>query len=207
MGYAGAYYVGVLRPAHVRDIDRPAAEVATALESLDIRREPGAPGTDPARSGGIMPVFRHERTATGLVWTVMSGDKVATQMFADLTPLDGGRRTRVDARVDRGDAPDAFVSPTFRSEALTRMILVGALRNALDDMELPHADAETCARLVEQLAGTGFEDPHARDTLGKAIGATMRATLQASAQETEMRRRGCRPDFRDHPFPRAQMTP
>ena len=35
----------------------------------------------------------------------MSGAKVATRMIADLTLVDEGRRTKVTARVERGDAP------------------------------------------------------------------------------------------------------
>ena len=112
-------------------------ELATALhgtdranleeEFADIRRQHGAPGTDPAASGGVRPVFRHEQTADGVVFTIYSGDKVATRMIAHLEPLDGGRRTRIWAEVERGDAPDEQVSPAFRSTGVTLGLFSAAL--------------------------------------------------------------------------------
>src|SRR5687768_3048564 len=109
--FAGAYVVtGSFGVDYSRRVDRPVAEVMAALDDLDISRQPGSPGTDPARSGGVKPLFRLERGPNSMTWTVMSGDQVATRMTATFEPIDGGKATRVSVDVARGDAPDDFVS-------------------------------------------------------------------------------------------------
>lgn len=50
---------------------------------------------------------------------VMNGDKVATGMTAQFVPVNGGKAARISTSVDRGHAPDDFVSPAFRSRGLT----------------------------------------------------------------------------------------
>lgn len=39
--------------AYSREVGRPPAEVMDALADLDITAQPGSPGTDPSRSGGV----------------------------------------------------------------------------------------------------------------------------------------------------------
>ena len=96
-------------------VDRPQSEVVAALEDLDISAQPGNPGTDPSRSGGVKPDIRLEKASDHMTWWVMAGDKVATIMTVTFEQLDGGKRTRVTTSVKRGDAPDDIVSPAFRS--------------------------------------------------------------------------------------------
>ncbi|WP_254557910.1 hypothetical protein, partial [Salmonella enterica] len=80
---------------------------------LDVRNEPGSPGTDPSRSGGVLPDFKLEREPGKMTWLVMAGDKVATRMIATLEPIKDGAATRIKASVERGDAPDDITSPAF----------------------------------------------------------------------------------------------
>jgi hypothetical protein len=150
-----------------REITHPPDQVRAALLDLDIRRQPGNPGSDPARAGGVAPVFQVAHSGDAIVWTVMSNDRVATRMTAYLEPIDGGRATRVTAEVERGDAPDALVSPAFRSESLTYALFTSALGDELDEMLAPpRASAQACealrARLANQSGGPGrivFDDP------------------------------------------------
>jgi hypothetical protein len=179
---AGGWYVaGGSGGGLSREVDRPPAAVAAAIADLDIRRQPGSPGTDPAASGGVAPVFRHEQTAEGVVFTVYSGDKVATRMIAHLEPLDGGRRTRVWAEVERGDAPDDLVSPALRSTGTTLGLFNAALGDELDDLTSPpRRSAAECQELERRLL--------------EANAPTDRNPLRAVA--AELRSRGC--DTRAH---------
>jgi len=178
----GWYVVGGSGKGMSREVDRPPPAVALAISDLDISRQPGAPGTDPAASGGVRPVFRHEQTAEGVVFTVYSGDKVASRMIAHLEPLDGGRRTRIWAEVERGDAPDDLVSPAFRSTALTLGLFNAALGDELDRLVAPprHSAVE-CEEMEQQLL-----EAHA-----PADRNPLRAIAAVRATEAELRSRGC----------------
>lgn len=183
----GWFFAGGLGGGFSRDVDRPPAAVAAAIADLDIRQQPGTPGTDPAASGGVAPVFRHERTAEGVVFTVYSGDKVATRMIAHLEPLDGGRRTRVWAEVERGDAPDALVSPAFRSSGITLGLFNAALGDELDDLvSPPRRSVAECQELEQQLLLAN----------APADQNPLRAIAAVRAVGEELRRRGC--DTRAH---------
>ena len=46
--------------AYSRDVDRTPSQVMAALGDLDVREQPGSPGTDPARSGGLPHRARRE---------------------------------------------------------------------------------------------------------------------------------------------------
>jgi hypothetical protein len=178
----GWYVVGGPGAALSREVDRPPEAVAAAIADLDISRQPGAPGSDPAAAGSVRPVFRHERTADGIVFTVYSGDLVATRMIAHLEPLDGGRRTRVWAEVERGDAPDAQVSPAFRSTGVTLGLFNAALGDELDDLvSPPRRSAAECQELEQQLLEANA--PADRNPL--------RAIAAVRAVQSELRSRGC----------------
>jgi hypothetical protein len=192
---AGTLYLsGALAGGWSRDVARTPAQVAAAIADLDIRKQPGSPGTDPSRSGGVAPVFRVERAPDKVSWTVMSRDRVAIRMTALLEPLDGGRHTRVTAEVERGDAPDDLVSPAFRSTGITLALFSSALEEEIDRYLTPaYADAAHCEKLMQQfafengIAGFGLRP----DDIGEAVGNTARIAIRLKAMETELRRNGC----------------
>jgi hypothetical protein len=183
----GWYMAGGSGRGMSRDVDRPPAAVAAAISDLDIRQQPGTPGTDPAASGGVAAVFRHERTADGVVFTVYSRDKVATRMTAHLEPLDGGRRTRVWAEVERGDAPDELVSPAFRSTGITLGLFNAALGDELDDLvSPPRRSVAECQQMEQELLLAN----------APADQNPLRAIAAVHAVGEELRARGC--DTRAH---------
>lgn len=191
----GAWFAGVFEHRYERIVDRPPNEVRAALDRLDIGRQPGAPGSDPARSGGVTSLITHEASDGGVTWTVHSGDKVATRMTANLASFDEGRRTRVTAHVVRGDAPDDFVAPAFRSTGITMGLFTMALEDRLNALTLPKGDPERCQRLVDDFAAQGpSADAMHQKTLGNAMGDTAKAVMQLSAMDAELRRNGCPTD-------------
>ncbi|MES2443612.1 MAG: hypothetical protein V4574_12345 [Pseudomonadota bacterium] len=190
----GGYYLFGSAGSYSRLVDRPPAEVAAALDDLDIGEQPGSPGSDPSRSGGVKAIVSHARTADGVTWTVMSGDKVAITMTATLTPVDGGKRTRVTARVARGNAPDDFVPPAFRSTGIAKGLFGMALEAELDELTAPPAgDPRVCEALFErfQAANLASPDLQQRDGLKDAIGDTAAIGVRLAAFQAEARRLGC----------------
>ena len=197
----GALYMGGAFGSgeYTRDVGRPPAEVLASLEDLDIRDQPGAPGTDASRAGGVQPLFRMSRTATSIRWSVMSGNRVATTMVAELEPLDGGKRTRVVARVERGDAPDDVVPPAFRSERLTLGLFSMALEGELGELTRPAvADQAACDELESRFAAGGIaaagrrRADGAERTRSEGFGEGARAILKVTAYAAERQRLGCR---------------
>lgn len=192
--FGGLWLTGALGGGgYAREVDRTPAQVMAALADLDVRHQPGAPGTDPAASGGVRPLFRTERTADSISFVVMSGDKVATRMIAHLVPLDGGARTRVTAEVERGDAPDDFVSPAFRSTGITLGLFRLALEDELNQLVAPprHSESE-CRELMERLLQANAPGVADRpDNLAGAMGGTARTIVALGAVEGELRRQGC----------------
>lgn len=196
----GVYMMGWANAGYSRDVDRPPEEVMAALADLDIREQPGAPGSDPSASGGVAPLFVLDRGPSSMSWKVMSGDKVATVMTASIVPLDGGRRSRVTARVERGDAPDDFVSPAFRSEGLTLGLFGMALESELNELTLPAGgNPEKCAAMIEDFRTAGHNSgTAARPTnMADAVGGVAKISMRLAAFEAEMRRNGCNPDDLD----------
>jgi hypothetical protein len=180
--------------AYSREVDRTPAQVMAALADLDVRGEPGAPGTDPSRSGGVPSLFRTERGPNEISFVVMSGNQVATRMTARLEPLDGGRRTRVTAEVQRGDAPDDFVAPAFRSHGITMGLFTMALEGELNELTLPaRKSAAECQELTRNLleanapAGAGERPANLRQAFGNGA----RVIMTLNAVEAELRRQGC----------------
>jgi hypothetical protein len=192
----GGYYMFGGAGSYSRVVDRPIAEVMASLEDLDIREQPGSPGTDPSRSGGVLPVFTHARTPDGMAWTVMSGKDVAVTMTAHLVAIDGGKRTKVTASVARGNASDDFVSPAFRSTGLTSALFAMALDAELDELTAPPpGNPAKCAALFErfQEGNLALPDLHERSGLKDAIGDVATATTRIAAFQQEARRMGCAP--------------
>ena len=178
-----------------RDVAGSPTQVMEALSDLDVRSQPGSPGTDPTVAGGVAPLFRTERTANSISFVVLSGDKVATRMTAFLEPLDGGARTRVTATVERGDAPDDFVSPAFRSEGVTLGLFTMALEGELNQLTGPQQRSlAECQQMLQNtvIANSGhFNDRPANAT--EALGNGAQNAMRLHAMEAELRRQGCDP--------------
>jgi hypothetical protein len=194
LALGGMWVTGVFGGGYSRDVDRPPAQVLAALQDLNVSEQPGSPGTDPSRSGGVQPVFVTERTADGISFVVMSGDRVAIRMTAHLQPLEGGTRTRVTASVQRGDAPDDFVSPAFRSEGVTLGLFSSALEDELNELVAPPAaSAEHCRELMERLLAQNAGQLAAGrpDNAADAIRQTARTAIGLHGIEGELRRNGC----------------
>lgn len=201
----GALWVsGVLGgPAYSRDVARPMAEVVQGLSDLDLTKQPGAPATDPERSGGVPNLFRLEQQGNELHWVVTSGDKVAMTMIAALTPIDA-THTKVTARVERGDAPDDFVAPAFRSKGVTMGLFAIALEDELNDLtKPPQRGVEECAAIFEKLMRANFgEFPQPEpETLSGAIAKGARTSMKLAAVQAEARRQGCEPRSFDDSAP------
>ncbi|HET9428633.1 MAG TPA: hypothetical protein VFO69_09770 [Allosphingosinicella sp.] len=176
-----------------RDVDRSPAQVMAALADLDVRGQPGSPGTDPAASGGVAPLFRTERGNNQISLVVMSGDKVATRMTAFLEPLDGGARTRVTAAVERGDAPDDFVSPAFRSEGITLGLFTMAIEGELNELTgPPQRSLAECQQLEQDLLMANSGGLGGRpESFKEGIGSGAQTIMRLHAVEAELRRQGC----------------
>lgn len=189
-------------------IDRTVAaspdQVREALMDLDIRKAPGAPASDPSRSGGVAPVFQLTQEGSDMVWTVMSGKDVAVRMVAHLEPVEGGAKTRVTAKVQRGNAPDDFVAPAFRSTGLTLGLFSMVLEDELDDLVRPAAlSDEECRELSEQLLLTNAPPPDKQT----GFAGIARTAMTLSAVEKELERKGCDTGFkREFQDVKSEMT-
>ena len=194
IGLGGMWFAGAIGGGYERVVDRPPAQVMAALGDLDVREQPGAPGTDPSRSGGVAPLFRTERTADSISFVVMSGDKVATRMTAHLEPVEGGAKTRVTASVERGDAPDDFVSPAFRSNGITLGLFSLALDGELDELvSPPRRSLAECQAMEERLlmANAAQFSGGEPQNLRQGVGDGARVIIGLAAVQAELRRRGC----------------
>lgn len=197
LGIAG-YFSGIFDAGYSRDVGRPQAQVMAALADLDITAQPGAPGSTAEAAGGIKPLFRVEKTADHMTWYVMSGKQVAMKMTATFEPLDNGSKTRVRASVERGDAPDDFVSPAFRSKSITMGLFSMALEGELNKLASTTAryDPAKCQALMRQFEqgnlASGMTDRP--DNLSQAMGQTSKAMMRIAAMEAELRRNGCPTD-------------
>ncbi len=185
------YFGGFLSSGYTRDVERPVPDVMAALEGLDVRRQPGSPGTDSTRSGGVTPDFRLEREPGKLTWVVMAGDKVATRMIAMLEPIKDGAATRIHAAVERGDAPEDIVSPAFRSEKITLGLFAAALESQVNRLTLGWS--AKCDSLMAEFMNGGSPGSDDRSTLGAAIGSTSRDIMRISGLDTKLRAAGCDP--------------
>lgn len=200
------YFSGAFNSGYSRDVERPVADVMATLEGLDVRNEPGSPGTDPSRSGGVLPDFKLEREPGKMTWLVLAGDKVATRMIATLEPIKDGAATRIKASVERGDAPDDITSPAFRSEKITLGLFAAALETQVNKLTMawgPHCD-ELAEQLLSGGPAPGSDD---RSSLGAAIGSTSRDIMRLGAMDTKMRAAGCDPSQRPAGSAPLQVMP
>jgi hypothetical protein len=191
-----AYFMGAFGGGTFdRTVAASPADVRSALLDLDIRKAPGSPGTGITRAAGVQPLFQLTQEGDDMVWTVMSGKNVAVRMIAHLEPLEGGSKTRVTAEVQRGNAPDDFVSPAFRSEGITLGLFSVVLEDELDDLVRPKTGITKaeCQELFEKLmAANAPEGGHQSGFAGVA-----RTAITLSAVEQELKAKGCDTGFKD----------
>ena len=177
-----------------RTVDRPPAEVAAAIADLDIRDAPGSPGTDPSASGGSLPLFTVESAPDHVSYIVTAHGQVATRMTAWLEPVDGGTRTRVTTSVERGPAPDDYVSPAFRSKGVTLALFSTLLEDQLDQLVFkvgpwgPHCDAVMERFEARNIANGGLHQPSG---LTDAVAGTAKAAMSISMLDKELKAAGC----------------
>ena len=193
-GIAGsvAYIAGAFGGGIDRVVGASPAEVRAALMDLDLRNAPGEPGTDPTRSGDVEPVFQLTQEGNDMVWTVMSGKDVAVRMIAHLEPVEGGKKTRVTADVERGNAPDDLVAPAFRSTGVTLGLFSMVLEDELDDLTRPAmTDAAACRKIIERFEA---REPGMNEQPG--FGSVAKTSIRLNALETELKAAGCDTGFK-----------
>lgn len=190
---AGAYFGGGFGGGeYARIVAASPGEVRLALMDLDIREAPGEPGTDPARSGGVSPVFELTEQGNDMVWTVRSGRDVAVRLIAHLEPVEGGTKTRVTTSVERGTAPDDLVAPAFRSLSVTAGLFSLVLEDELDDLTRPPGPgAEACRELSMKLLEDNAPPPS--EQVGFA--GVARTALTLGAVEGKLKAAGCDTGF------------
>jgi hypothetical protein len=190
----GAYFAGAFSGSYSRVVGASPAEVRSALLDLDIREAPGEPASDPLRSGGVAPIFLLTQQGDDMVWTVMSRNDVAVRLIAHLEPVDGGKRTKVTASVERGNAPDDFVAPAFRSAGITLGLFGIVLDSELDELVAPPAaDPATCQQIMDDFAASNFADAdlQTRDSLSDAFGDTAKTAMKLGQLESRLKSAGC----------------
>lgn len=191
----GAYLGGAFDPGgYARVVGASPVEVRAALQDLDIREAPGEPGTDPSRSGGVAPLFELTEQGNDMVWTVRSGNDVAVRLIAHLEPVDGGTRTRVTTKVERGNAPDDLVAPAFRSIGITKGLFSMVLDDELDDLTRPPSPGdEACRELSLKLLEASAPPP------GEQVGfaGVARTALTLGAVEGKLKAAGCDTGFQE----------
>jgi hypothetical protein len=190
----GAYVIGSFGGSYSRVVGASPDEVRSALMDLDIREAPGEPATDPMRSGGVEPTFLLSQQGDDMVWTVMSRDDVAVRMIAHLEPIDGGKRTKVTASIERGNAPDDFVAPAFRSKSVALGLFGMVLDSELDELVAPAAaDSATCQKIMDQFEAGNMADAdlHSRDNMSDAFGDTAKIAMKLAALESKLKAAGC----------------
>lgn len=189
-----AYFMGTFGGGGFdRVVAATPAEVRSALMDLDIRNAPGEPATDPSLSGGVEPVFQLTQEGDDMVWTVMSGKDVAIRMIAHLTPVEGGTKTRVTADVQRGNAPDDFVAPAFRSNGTTLGLFSLVLEDELDDLTRPAGlSPEECRELAEKLLTANAPPPEQQT----GFAGVARTAMTLNAVEGKLKAAGCDTGFK-----------
>lgn len=178
--------------AYARVVDAPPGAVAEALADLDITTAPGAPGTDPMRSGGVPSDFAVGREGEDMVWTVTNGGEVAVRMVAHLAPLAGGK-TKVTLDYQRGPAPDDHVAPAFRSKGITLGLFAMAIEGKLDALTMPaHEWTSECDDIMTRFEGTGgdFMGPQ-QHSLPQAVGHTAATAMRLAQLDKELKAAGC----------------
>ena len=199
----GAWFIMGDMGGYSRTVDRSPAAVAMGLADLDLSEQPGSPGTDASLSGGVKSIVQRETQDGAVIWRVMSGNEIAMTMIAQLTPVDGGKRTEVTARVERGSAPDDLVAPAFRSEGVTLGLFSMALEDELNELtQKMMVNAGDCRALLERFEQSNLAsaDMQGRSGVSGAMGDTAKTVMKMHAYQAEARRMGCGEYFGDGGF-------
>lgn len=202
LGGLALYFSGVFGGDYSRVVDRPPAVVAEALQNMDFDPAAGAPDN-------ASRLMKFSRTSNELVWSVMSGGEIATEMIVDLEPLENGTKTRVTAHVERGAAADDKITPVFRSEGATLGLLAVSLENRLDRLTSPSISPEKCQEIIDSMnrGAPEFSVQSNPRNLGDAIGMHAEQTVRLNALMSELKRNGCHPGFKDTPpIPPKEMV-
>lgn len=170
-----------------KEVEGSPAKVMNEFADLDIRELPGSPGTTAEAAGGVTPIFTTRRHGNRIEWVVTSGSQVAMTMIATFDPVDGGKRTLVTPSIERGPAPDEFVSPAFRDRGVTMGLFQSALQAELDEMNAPGWDPH-CDELRDQLFAT------ADGGLPNDVGLGPQAIAKLHKINRELLAAGCNPD-------------
>lgn len=192
-----------------RVVDKSPTEVAAALQDLDIRKAPGAPGTDATASGGQLPTFSVANASDRVELVVSADNQIATRMIAHLEPLDGGKKTKVWAEVVRGPAPDDHVSPAFRSTGVTMGLFSAMLEDELDKLVSPPLVwSATCDQIMARFQDRPFNpdrgDPR---NLNEAFANTARTSMDLSALDQELKAARCPQNHGGESGPTASAPP
>jgi hypothetical protein len=177
-----------------RTVDASPDKVASALMSLDVRNAPGAPATDPSRSGDLPSNFAVTREGDDMVWTVTNGNDVAVRMIAHLEGKEGGAHTLVTARVERGNAPDDHVAPAFRSPGLTMGLFSIVLEDKLDRLVMPVGKwTEKCDQIMAGMEnGSNFANVQDEPkSLSQAFARRAQDTMKLAALDKDLKAAGC----------------
>ena len=190
LGVGGMWATGMFDPNYSRVVDRPPAQVAAAIADLDIRDAEGAPGTDPSRSGGVAPTFSVEEDADRVSYIVLANGQVATKMTAWLKPIDNGTRTKVTATVERGDAPDDYVAPAFRSTGVTMGLFSMMLEEEIDKLVFPpKAWTAACDEIMARFEnGPIGEEPQ---SMTQAMGQGAKTAMVLGQLDKDLKAAGC----------------
>lgn len=182
VAFGGLYFAGALGGDYSRDIGQPMEQVMDAVADADLRNQPGSPGTDANQSSGVLPLFSSARSGNNIVWTVRSGDKIAMTMTANFAPIREGQGTRITTSVASGDANPDFVSPLFRSKALTTGLFTAMIESELNELT---------AATSRQAAGSA---PEASGTERRTLGGGISTVMNVHAMHGEYQRTGKMPD-------------
>lgn len=201
LGAVGSAYLAGAFDTYPRTVDGTPQAVMASVVDLDIREQPGAPGSTAESAGGVKPTFRTVRGTDKIEWIAMSGGETAMTLTASFEPV-GADRTKIRAWVTRGDAPDERVSPAFRSSGLTLGLFHAALDSEIAEMTAPvwgpHCDDKR-DELMAGLAGEGLAMAEA-DDITESVVAVGGAAAGLARVRRELIAAGCNPDA---PNPRA----
>ncbi len=182
--------------AYPRTVDGSPAEIMRELADLDVREQPGAPGsTSEIRRRGdpALPPSAGRGAAR------LDRDERHRGRHDDDRDVRAGRRRRahrIMASVVRGDAPEAYTSPAFRSEGLTQALFEAALDTELNELAAAGWGPECDAIRDELMLSASVEgmDVAAAESVPERMVAVGKAAGRLAEVRRQLIARGCNPD-------------